>query len=136
MRISGLSIGWDTATNAMYGVSELQCVCRSCEIDAVRRPAARTFVQDAQCTVRLPVSQSRRSRDRLSGSRTALWASRTNGLAAGPRPASRSGRRGNHTRGQLRHTVDSSPCLNVLSSCHAHPHPFAFLSAGYHLEAG
>jgi len=48
--------------------------------DAVRRPAARAFVQDAQGAVRLPVSPSRRSRDRLSGSRTAHWTSRTNRL--------------------------------------------------------
>jgi len=56
--------------------------------DVVRRPAARPFVQDAQSAVRLPVSPSRRSRDRLSGSRTALWTSRTNRLAAGRRTAS------------------------------------------------
>jgi len=57
----------------MYGVSELECVCRGCETDADRRPAARLFVQDAQSAVRLPVSRSRRSRDLLSDSRTALW---------------------------------------------------------------
>jgi len=33
-----------------------ECVCRGCETDAVRRPAARPFVQDAQSAVRLPVS--------------------------------------------------------------------------------
>jgi len=45
--------------------------------DAVRRPA-----------VRLPVSPSRLRLDGLTGSRTALWASSTNGLAAGRRTAS------------------------------------------------
>jgi len=44
----------------MYGVSELECVCRGCETDAGRRPAARPFVQNAQSAVRLPVSRSRR----------------------------------------------------------------------------
>ena len=111
----------------MYGVSELECVYRGGETDAVRRPAARPFVQDAQSAVRLPVSRPRRSRDRLSGSRTTLWVSRTNRLAAGRRPASRSRSRGNHTRGQLRHTVHSPPCHNVLSSCHAHSCPFCLL---------
>ena len=52
--------------NALYGLSELECVCRGCETDAVCR--------------------------------TALWASRTNGLAASRRPASRSHSRGNHAR--------------------------------------
>jgi len=98
-------------------------VCRSCETDAFRRPAARPFVQDAQSAVRLPVSPSRRSRDRLSGSRKALWASRTNRLAAGRRPALRSRSRSKHTRGQLLHTMHSPPCHNVLSSCHAHAPP-------------
>jgi len=55
--------------------------------DAVRRPAVRPFVQDAQSAMRLPVSPSRRSRDGLTGSRTALWTSRTNRLAAGRRTA-------------------------------------------------
>ena len=36
------------ATSKMYGVSELECVCRGCPTDAVGRPAARSFVQDAQ----------------------------------------------------------------------------------------
>ena len=35
------------------------CVCRSCETRAIRRPAARSFVQDAQSAMRLPESQSR-----------------------------------------------------------------------------
>ena len=48
-----LCIGQDTATNALYGVSELKFVCRSCETDAVHRPAATRFVQDAQSTMRL-----------------------------------------------------------------------------------
>jgi len=82
----------------MCGVSELDCVCRGCETDAGRRPAARPFVQDAQSAVRLPVSRSRRCRDLFSGSRTALWASRTNGLVAGRRPASPSRSRANHTQ--------------------------------------
>jgi len=112
----------------MYGVSELRYVCRGCETGAVRQPAARPFVQDAQGAVRLPVSRSKRSRDRLSGSRTALLASRTNRLAAGRRPASRSRSRGNHTRGQLRHTMHSPPCPNVLRS-HAHSPPLLLLSA-------
>ena len=59
----------------LYGVSELECVCRGCETDAVRRPAARPFVQDAQSAVQLPESRSRLRLDRLTGSRTALWAS-------------------------------------------------------------
>jgi len=100
----------------MCGVSELECVCSGCETDAVRRPTARPFVQDAQSAVRLSVSRSRRSRDGLSGSRMALSTSRTNRLAAGRRPASRSRSRSNHTRGQLRHTVHSLPCPNVLRS--------------------
>ena len=56
--------------------------------DAVRRPAARRFVRDVQSAVRLPVSPSRLRLDGLTGSRTALWASWTNGLAAGRRTAS------------------------------------------------
>jgi len=35
--------------------------------------------------------------------------------------------RQSHTRGQLRHTVHSPPCLNLLSSCHAHSGPFCLL---------
>ena len=53
-----------------------------------RRPAARPFIQDDQSAVRLSVSPSRRSRDGLTGSRTAPWTSRTNRLAAGRRTAS------------------------------------------------
>jgi len=69
----------------------LSCLLQLRDRDAVRRPAARPFVQDAQSAVRLPVSRSRRSRHRLSGGRmTTLWASRTNRLAAGRRTASRS----------------------------------------------
>ena len=45
--------------NAVYGVSELECVCRSRETNAVRRPAARRFVRDAQSGMRLPESGSR-----------------------------------------------------------------------------
>jgi len=106
-------------------------VCRSCETDAFRRPAARPFVQDAQSAVRLPVSPSRRSRDRLSGSRKALWASRTNRLAAGRRPASRSRSRGNHTR-EVSYAIQSirRRALTYLVATPT-PAPFAFLSAGY-----
>ena len=113
----------------MYGVSELEYVCCGCETDAGRRPTARPFVQDAESAMRLPVGQSRRSRDRLSGSRMALWASRTNRLATGRRPASRSRSRDKHTRGQLLHTMHSPPCHNVLSSCHAHSPPLLPSSA-------
>jgi len=113
----------------LYGVSELEYVCCGCETDAGRRPTARPFVQDAESAMRLPVSQSRRSRDRLSGSRMALWASRTNRLATGRRPASRSRSRDKHTRGQLLHTMHSPPCHKVLSSCHAHSPPLLPSSA-------
>jgi len=41
------------AGNALYGVRELGFVCRSCETDAGRRPAAKRFVQDAQSGMRL-----------------------------------------------------------------------------------
>ena len=34
--------------NALYGVSELEFVCRGCETDAGRLSAARRFVQDWQ----------------------------------------------------------------------------------------
>jgi len=102
----------------LYGVSELEFVYRGCETGAVRRPAARPFLQDAQNAVRLPV---------LTGSRTALRASRTNRLAAGRRPASRSRSCGSHTRGQLLHTMHSPPCHNVLSSCHARCRSFCLL---------
>jgi len=48
----------------MHCVKYVNCrVCCSCETDAVRRPAARLFVQDAQSGMRLPESGSRRSRD-------------------------------------------------------------------------
>jgi len=46
-------------TNALYGLSELEFVCRGCETDAVRRPATRSFAQDGQSAVRLPESRSR-----------------------------------------------------------------------------
>jgi len=72
----------------LYEVSELECVYRSCETDAVGRPAAMRFAQDAQSGMRLPETGSRRSRDPLSGSRMPLCASRTNRLAAGRRTAS------------------------------------------------
>jgi len=85
----------------LYEVSELEFVCRGRQTDAVRRPAARPFVQDAQSAMRLAENPSKRSRDRLSGSCMALWASRTNGLAAGRRPASRSRGRDKHTKGQF-----------------------------------
>jgi len=44
----------------LHEVSELECVCCSCETNAVRRPAARLFVRDAQSAMRLPESGSRR----------------------------------------------------------------------------
>jgi len=99
---SALSIGQDTAANALHELRDHYRVYRSCETDAVRRPAARPFVQDAQSAVRLPVSRSRRSRDRLTGSRTALWASPTNRLAAGRRTASRSRNCDKHDTDHLR----------------------------------
>jgi len=109
----------------LYAVSELEFVCRSCETDAGRRPAARRFIQDAQSGMRLADGVERKSR--LTLSRMALWASRTNRLTAGRRPASRSRSRNKHTRGQLLHTMRSPPCHNVLSSCHAHSPPLCLL---------
>jgi len=40
----------------LYGISELEFVCRSCETDAGGRPADRRFVQDAQSGMRLAES--------------------------------------------------------------------------------
>jgi len=71
---SSLCIGYDTAANALREFRDHYRVYRSCETDAVRGPAARPFVQDAQSAMRLPESRSRRSRDLLSGSRMALCA--------------------------------------------------------------
>jgi len=115
----------------LHGVSELEFVCRSCETHAGRRPAARRFFQAPQSGMRLAESGvwSRRSRHPLSGSRMSLCASRTNCLAAGRRPASRSRSRDKHTRGQLLHIMHSPPCHNVLSSCHAHSPPLLPSSA-------
>jgi len=68
--------------------------------------------------------ESRRSRDRLSGSRMALWASRTNCLAAGRPTASRSRTAATNTR-EVSYAIQCIRrrvfnCLNLLSSCHAH----------------
>ena len=117
----------------MYGVRELECVCRGCETDTGRGPAARPFVQDVQSAARLPVSRSRRSRDLyLSGSRATLWASRTNGLLPvdGRR---RSLSRANHTR-EVSYAIQCIRRRGVVVT--PTPAPFAFLSAGYHLQAG
>ena len=46
--------------SSLDGVIELESVCRGCETDAGRRPAARPFVQDAHIAVRLRESRSRR----------------------------------------------------------------------------
>ena len=73
---------------------------------------------------------SRRSRDPLSGTRMPLCTSRTNRLAAGRWPASRSHSHDKHTIGQLLHTMHSPPCHNILSSCHAHSPPLLPSSAG------
>jgi len=62
-----------------------------------------------------------RSRGPLSGSRMPLCESRTNRLAAGRRPASRSRSRDQH--------MHSPPCRNVRSSCHAHSPPLLPSSA-------
>jgi len=113
----------------LYGVCELEFLCRGRETDALRRPAARPLVQDAQRAMRLTESRSRQSRNRLSVSRMALWASPTNGLTTGRRPASRSRGRDKHTRGQLLHAMHSPPCHNVLSTCHAHSPPLLPSSA-------
>ena len=110
----------------MYGVTDL--LLRLQDRDTGRRPAARRFFRDAHSAVRLPESRSRLRLNRLTGSHTALWASRTNRLAAGRRPVSRSCSRGNHTRGQLRYTVHSPPCPNVLRS-HAHSPTILLFSA-------
>jgi len=67
IEVSKYRLGHGDKCIALYGISELEFVCRSCETDAVRRPTARPFVQDAQSAVRLPESRSKRSRDRLSG---------------------------------------------------------------------
>jgi len=101
-------------TNALYGVSELEFVCRSCETGAVRRPAARRFVQDAQSAVQ-------------QSHGTLGVANESPSSPAGRRPASRSRSRGKHTRGQLLHTMHSPPCRNVLSSCHSHSPPLCLL---------
>jgi len=103
----------------LYEVSELECVCCSCDTNADGRPAARLFVQDAQIGIRLPESGSRRSRDRLSGSRMPLYASRTNSLAAGRRTASVAQLQQTHDR-SLTSAVNSPPCPKVLRSSHAH----------------
>jgi len=66
----------------------------------------RPFVQDAHCTAvgvvnewpELPVDDRRRYRSRDK-----------------------------HARGQLRHTMHWPPCLDLLSSCHAHCGPFCLL---------
>jgi len=87
----------------------LSCVCRSCETDAVRRPAARPFVRDAQSAMRLPDSGSRLCLDPLSGSRMSLWASWTKSLTAGWRTASVSQLR--QTDDLLPHTLHLPPCL-------------------------
>jgi len=101
------------------------------DCDAGRRPAARRFVRDAQSAVRLPVSRSRLRLDRLTGSHTALWASWTNGLAAGRRPASRSRSRGNHTR-EVSYVIQCirRRALTYLVVATPTPAPFAFLSVG------
>jgi len=124
-------LGHGTAMTAMYGVSELLCDWRGCETDAGRRPAARPFFKTPKSAVRLPVSWSRRSRDLLSGSRTALWASRSNGLAAGRRPASRSRSRANHTK-EVSYAIQCirRRVLIYLLVVTPTPAPFAFLSAG------
>jgi len=117
----------------MYGVSELECVCRGCVTDAGRRPAARPFVQDVQSAVRLPVSRPRRSRDWLSGSRTALW-----GLGvADESPSSRStasvavSSRANHTQ-EVSYAIQCirRRVLTYLVVVTPTPAHFAFLSAG------
>jgi len=86
----------------------LVCVSRLRDRDAGHRPAARRFVRNAQSVMWLPESRSRLRLDRLSGSRMALWASWTNGLAAGRRTASVSQLR--QTRIHLLHTMHSPPC--------------------------
>jgi len=62
--------------------------------------------------VQLPESWSRLRLDRLSGSRTALWASQTNGLPDGWRTASVSQPR-QQTQIHLRHTIHSPPWPNL-----------------------
>jgi len=116
----------------LHEVSELECVCCSCETDAVCRPPARPFVQDAQSGMRLPESGSRLRLDPLSGSRMPLCASRTNGLAATRRTASVA---------QLQQTHDSSvtsvlhspSCPKILRSSYAHSPPLLLSSPGSRL---
>jgi len=108
-------------------VGELSCFCCSCETDAVRRPAASLFVEDAQSSMRLSKTGSRRSRYPLLGSRMPLLASRTNSLAAA---------RLTESVAQLQKTHDSSltsamhspPCPKVLRSSHAQS-PLLLLSS-------
>ena len=91
----------------------LSCLSQLQDRDALRRPAARRFVRDAQSAVRLPESRSRLRIDRLTGSRTALWAYWTNRLGAGRRTASRSRNCDKHDSDLLTHAVHSPPCPNV-----------------------
>ena len=116
----------------MYGVSELECVCRGYETDAGRRPAARPFVQDAQSAVRLPESRSRRSRDRLSDTLGVLneWHSCRSTDSVGLAAAANTRDVSYDIQCIRRHALTY---LVVATPTPAH---FAFLSAGYHLQAG
>jgi len=119
----------------LYGLSELECICRGCETDAVRRPAARPFVQDAQSAVRLPVSRSRRSPNFQAVARHFGRLERMAYLPVDGQRRSRS--RGNHTR-EVSYAIQCirRRALTYLVVATPTPVPFAFLSAGYHLEAG
>jgi len=79
---------------------------------------------------KVPVSRSRRSRNRLSGSRTALWASRTNRLAAGRRTASRSRNCDKHDSDHLRMQCIRRRALTYLEATPT-PRPFQAFSGGY-----
>jgi len=96
----------------MYGVSELECVCRGCPTDAVGRPAARSFVQDAQghsAVRQLYKSVETESRPTFRQSHGTLGVA-NEWPSCGRRPASVSQPHPSHTRGQLRHTMRSPPC--------------------------
>jgi len=93
-------------------VSELSCVCCSCATDAVRRAAARLFVQDAKRGMRLPESGYRLRLDPVSGNCMPLWAYWTNSLAAG-RQKRRSRNCNKHATVHLLHAMHSPPCPNL-----------------------
>ena len=112
--------------NTLHELRDHYRVYCTCETDAVRGLAARPFVHDAQSAMRLPESRSRRSPDLLSGSPMALCASRTNGLAADRRSASRFRNCDKHDSDHLRMQCIRSRALKCLEATPT-PRPFWFL---------